>query len=731
MSLKAQILDTYSSGSWQVYVYPDDHSPATVTEDSAPFDVTFFRGAQTQVGTLSWTDPFGPADAQITFPHISYFDRLGQGDLWWCVPEANVDIAYVAPNGYVWSVWEGYVVSREYGVEDAGSSLTLTCVGAMRQLDNYLATPEWLYGPIPFEYAIARQFANRPDLRLASPRVEWPTWWTKTFAYDPTWRAKPWLAPTGVRQGDNWTGMVTRNTGQFEPVLTGYISSLLSAMHTPKGQFTLLLDPGRKPALRHRDYQTVPVEGSTYEVDLLWPGVELSLTEDFTQHLNVVYANGKALNGSTYSGMRVANDGSRTWYEPYAARRAVHPARSDNMWLDATRMRKEVLLTMADGVPEDEAYRVARGHLARFSDPGLTGSVTLRTDPLLSGTPFPRAALRAGSTLQVRSLFGFPEGRLLHITEANYNGADGSVSLTLDSKYRDQLTVEEVRMRGRDALTPTRMIATGNWNPSVPDQLFPWSYEMGAGFIPMGAQTLFRGIDNSEQFPWSNWTQLHPPKDPAWRDCYVRIGPRSENPDENWSTPAYGTARHSVLFSQEGSARLIQIAAYDRDGIRMAVPFHVSLWTSNSANASAAPSMTEEQATAMGYPGKGGQHHPFFPNAWELLDESGMSQSPQMPQAEATAGIVVGWGTGYEKAGYWPGSSADPNDNPTGMMVDQSGFSWSLTDEEIHVDPREPMEVNTQTPSRASLYLLVYCEDQGEQEVFFLGRVFRAEPGVS
>ena len=59
------------------------------------FDVTLFRGIPTSVESISTTDPFGPAEASLKFGKVTLFDRRGQGDLWWCVPEANVDIAWV------------------------------------------------------------------------------------------------------------------------------------------------------------------------------------------------------------------------------------------------------------------------------------------------------------------------------------------------------------------------------------------------------------------------------------------------------------------------------------------------------------------------------------------------------------------------------------------------------------------------------------------------------------
>lgn len=720
--LSADITSNEPGGQWQIFVYPDERSGSEVL--SPTFDVTFFRGAPSQVMSLSTSDPFGPAQAQVKFPRITYFDRKGVGDLWWLIPEANVDIAWVVEDRIVY-VWEGYITSFEHGESQAGHELTITCKGALLQLDNYLAKPEYLYAPIPFEFAIQRQFLGRPDLRLAPFWIEWPQWWNTVYAPDPANFGRAWMQPSNVTQGSYWSGMVTRDTGSWSQVLTGYIQTLLSSMQTDRGQFTLLLDRGRSPVLRHRDRKT-HVDSETLIVDLLWPGVSLSFAEDHSQKLNTVYVSGRALSGAAYTGMRVSNDGRTTEYKPFAARRNVHPI-LDNPNFIASVMRREVQLNAPDGMSAAEAEVLAKSHLQRYSSPGITGTLTLSIDPLMNDAPFPRQAIQAGMTIATTGLYGSPNPTLFHITEATF-GEEGTLQLTIDSRFRDALTVQEVRLRGRDALTPARLLTTGTWQPNIPDLLFPWSYEMGAGAIPYAGDALFRAMDTHEEFPWANWVKAHPPKDPRWKDRYIRIGPKDAVADKNWSAWSWDGAQtyaHPVLLSAAGSSRLLEIAAYDADGNVMKVPFHVSLWNSNSVNGTAGPVIPEPGFE--GYPA--GQHHPFFPGAWENVDDNGVAQNPLTPQAEGTAAIIVGWGNGYEKAGYWPGASSNPANTPTGLFREEAAFSWDLTSVAGGVAPQEPKEVNTADVSRASVYVLIYCDAQAAKEVFFLGRIYRAEPG--
>lgn len=722
---KARLLDNSPKGAWQVWVYPFGERLSV-----SAVNATFVRDAPTLVESLSTVDPFGPGTATLKFPAVTMLDRLGSDDLWWLLPEADVDIVWVNADGDPVYRWEGYLVSFDFAANAAGGELSVTCQGALYQMDNYLAFPEYVYQALPYERAIARQFENRTDSRLAGFRTEFPSWWTTRYVAADYADGPAYLAPSGLEDGAPWSGLVTRTTGNFDTVLTSYVQGLLGSMHTDTGQFTLTLDQGRVPVLRHRDRKTSP-DAATLEVNVLWPGVEIGgLSRDFSQRLNVVYGQGKALTGQTYSGMKVSADGSRTFYEPLAARRSVHP-QVNNPWYTRATMRKEVNLSIYEGISQDEARIVARRHLERFSDPGVTGSLTLKVDPLLDGSVFPRELITAGQAIVIRGLFGQSEGHLFHITEASVT--PDATSLTLDSKFRDQLTVQEVQVRGRDSLSPVRMITVGQFSPLVPDQLFPWSYEMGAGFIPKGSNALFRGMPSTIAFPWESWVRQRPPGDPQWADNYIRIGPASYNADENWANQLPGTGAfkpYAIRMSQAGEARMLQIAAYDSEGNLLQVPFHVSLYKTNGVTVQSMPMMAEEDEDPS-IPYTSGQHYPFFRNAWERVRDNGQVINPETTQAVATAEIIVGYGTFFEKGGYWPGSSSMEGALPTGMLVDEQGFSWDLTNTDVNVNPQEPPETNLLYPERADIYIMVYCDAQAFQDVYFVGRIFRREPGTA
>jgi hypothetical protein len=403
-----------------------------------------------------------------------------------------------------------------------------------------------------------------------------------------------------------------------------------------------------------------------------------------------------------------------------------------NDWYDRTRMRKEVNLSFVEGLSEAEARLIARKHLQRFSDPGYTGEITLASDPYQAGVVFPRRLMRAGMSVQLKGLFGDEDGQLFHVTECTAN-VDGTVSLTVDSKYRDQLTVQEVREKTRDSLAPIRLLTVGQYQPNIPDMLFPWSYADGSGFIPKGANILFAGMPDTARFPWQDWARLRPPKDPQWASNYIRIGPASDVADNNWANKRSTLADfepYAIRMSQAGEAALIQIAAFDRNGNLMRVPFHVSLYKSSGVSYTSMPMMTAQDALDLGKYASG-QHYPFFRTAWEQVDEDGVALNTETGGAVTSADLVVGWGTFYEQSGYWPTSSVDPDANPTGLMSDESGFSWDLTNNVNGVDPRVPAEENLKYPNRADIWIMIYCDAQAEQDVYFLGRIWRKEPGTA
>lgn len=737
------------TGTWRVLVYPRGKSQ--------PLDVTMFRGVPTQIDSMSWTDPNGPGSASLSFPAITALEPIGHGDLWWVLPEMDVDIEWIdAATKKVTNVWEGFSISFDWSAGDVGGGLSMDCQGAMLQLDHFLAVPKSPFQPIAYEDAISSQFVGKPSLRLAPLRVELDTSGTLVFDPEKYKRTPLHLVPANMRAGRRWTGFLTRDTGTFSRTLTEYIGGLLSNMHTSAGQYTLRLERGRKPVLKLAKRLSAP-DARTLVVSVLQPGVSVSGGLDYSQRANTVYAQGETMRGISFNGMNVSADGLRTWYEPYASVDEVHPT-VDNPAFAKGVMRRELMVDFSGGIDEEEAAVVAASQLQRNLDPGFVGTVELKTDPQRSdGTLVPRQTVMPGDTILVIGLLGATDGWmpggpgspshrsgiLARITEVTQTVE--STSLAIDTKHRDYVTVQEIRTRTRDALAPIRVITPGSFSPTVKDGLFPWSYKLGSGVIPRppaGASHIFTGMPDSEQFPWEEWVRKHPPYEirsgkavkTRWYGHYIRIGPTSSNASLNWATRhssvnAKDFKAYNVRMSAQGTARQIQVAAFNRYGRPLSVPFHISFWEESGVKPSTMPLL---RSRISGLPYLAGQPYPFGPDAFETNKATGQL-TPVIP-ALASATMYAGWGTFAEKAGYSPGSSSN-GDMPTGRLETNTSFTWDMLsstsgNSASRVDVNATPEDNLKNDSKgvADMYVMAYCDAQLNQEVYLLGRILRQEP---
>lgn len=709
-----------SAGFFRLYFTP----PGGRTQD-----VTFFRGVPTQFGSMTSLDPFGDAAAQFTFPAITIRDKLGTGDLSWLVPWANVDVVHYdsdnVPSGWV---WEGFYAAED--VEDVSQGIT--CKGALFQLDNYLAKPLYPQRPIPYEQLIYDAFDpdKHPGLRTGHLVIEWPDNWDVFVPdpdvnpdEDPLWFLRPW----GVTPGDKWTGLTSRSTGGWDPVLTGHVQTLLGVMYTPDGgQWTVRKRPGRIPVLKVRPLLRTPTE-DTMEIWAGTHGVRISLSRDFTQSTNIVYGQGQDLAGTSFSGMRVSNDGTTTFYEPFAALPYVYPATPDNPRYLPNIARKETMLQFPQGVDEISARDVAINQIRKFADPGYTGTITLTIDPMRGGLPTSRFLIKAGESIVIHDVRG--ADLLCHISEANVDIESGTTTLTVDTKFRDAMTIHEVRARTRDALDPVRLLQVGKYSSTVQDLIKPWSYVDGSGVIPSGGgydatEFFTKLISPTSQFPWTEWTTKYPPK--KYPHFYIKIGPKNNNATLNWSgvlRDGIAAAAIPIKMSQSGTIRLTQIAAYDEDGNQIPARFHVGIYGSSGVSPMSMPMVPPG-----GYDGyAAGQRYPFFPGAFEQYKEDGTEQDQPSYLLAAQSNQVIAWGNYYEPAGYSPGlaSAGAPK---TGRLVDETAWSFDTTSQPGF--DKYSVENTAKNTTAGMLYIMIYCDDQGDQPIYFLGRLFRSEPGA-
>lgn len=732
MTLSAYASETNQLGYFRIFARPPGGQRR---------EITIFRGAPIVLESAVFSDPFTHQTARLSLPQVTIFDTPGSGDLDWLVSDSDIDIVWQNTGEYEYDWrWEGFIVSYQFGMDGNSSTFNLDLKGALYGLDDYLAIPSYPKRPIPYEILIAQAFDQRAHpAHLGQFRVLWPNNWNTKV---PEYSDKAYLSflkPWGVTTGQKWTGFTSRSTGTWEPLLTGHVQSLISVMFAEGGaQWTVRNRGHRRPELYLRSIPE-PDSMNIIEVVLGSPGIAFSGSKDYTQRATVIYGQGVDDAGISYSGMVVSPDGKTTSYKPFAYQPQVWP-RKDNPNFNRNIKPKETMIRFQDGVDQVSASKIALGQLQRFSEPGVVGTITLTADVRYAdGYLCPRMLIQEGDTVRIKGLFGIPEGLLVHVITATADFSNLTMTLEVDSKYRDQLTVEEVKARTRDALTPLRALQVGKYANTVQDLVLPWSYTEGSGCIPMGAKEFFNEkLPSNATFPYENWTTQYPPNNPASRPYYIRINPTTTNDsNKNWS----GVARDGqtimsipIRMSQSGAIRLTQLAAYDGAGHVLPVKFHFSIYRNNGVAVDAMPKFPADPedtgirylppvSTVVDY--AAGQAHPFFENAWETVQEDGTAYDNAAYITAKDAGLVVGWGNYYEPAGFSPGRFSR-GASATGQLVDTTTWTWDLSNTLDLLSP----ENNANEEYSGMLFVQIYCDDQDDQPVYFLGRLFRQEPGT-
>ena len=784
------IADSRTDGWWTITVEPFG---------TPPLDITVLRGIATEISSLGFTDPFGPSTASLSFPALTLLDSIGEGDLSWWKPGNRVTVMWRAREFAKTSLvrdevrWEGYISGEQSSMTDDGGKMSMTLKGALRAMDNRILMPLHLQRPITFEGAVSLA-VDRTRSRLRpyyeKARMDWPEWWEQRYTEDVA-KEKPWLVPLGFMddgEQPRWTGMVTRETGQFEQALSSYVQGLLGAMHTDRGQFTLMLDPGRVPVIRHRDrFLTKP----TFEIDIATPGVSCELSCDYETKASVVYGSGRGLDGAAFSNMNVDSSGG-SYYEPFAYHFTAYPDREGNAYAARGSLRRDVSIKFYEGMSAAEARTAAQKFARRNAVAGYTGTITLQSDPYVAAadgtrTTMPRHAIVAGDSVRLRHFQGRDTGAVFHIAEVQTDITSGTTTLTVDTVFRDFLTTEEVRLRGRDALTSTMSLTTGKYQPSIRDQLLPWQDD--SGYIPHTSTIVMQAplaagstgdvtgqqspvTSDAEPFPWPVTTAAKPPGDPRWTSAYIHIPPAQTWPaanaqgatvptfDGNWSRRNSGSIKRLVKLSQAGSIRLLQIVAVDSAGVRMNVPFHVSFYYNHAVTARDMPRYDAAVPPFEHplFPGAKTGFYPFFPGAWESFNTDGtqpLTGDIQNRFPAEGSGFIgsASFGTYYVPAGYHPGDPRNDGAAPTGMLSIENPFSYDVAQFQTTMfNPALPYNPDATSASEGNSFydtqgnpaagfvsVMIYCDSMWDEaqerlvvrnrDVYFIGRAYRAAPG--
>lgn len=358
------------------------------------------------------------------------------------------------------------------------------------------------------------------------------------------------------------------------------------------------------------------------------------------------------------------------------------------------------------GLSQVQGVSAAEQQLARDQQPGWSGSIIIRTDPSLI---LPKWLIRAGMTILLRGFAGTGEsGMPFHISAVSVSPMDGSVNLTVDTRYRDLLTVEEALERTRDPLTPVKMLQVNRTSVLIDDIQAPWDYSAGSGYIPKASIDFHRWKPAAEAYPYVDWREKHPPLHyPSW---YVKVNAGAPTRAGRWSGPV------PILTSEKDTIIRTEFALCDLYGRPLKVPFHVSLYYVN--------------VTVAAMPRDGLGPSPYINGAFESLNPATGQAWPAGSFLAPDQSMIIGWGNRsagvFNRAGFWPSRETD-GASPSGLFVDDASWSYDNTNNPNYNRLAKPGQ--RQTASAITIYAMFYCEYTSS--VYIQGRLFRQNPGVS
>lgn len=150
---------------------------------------------------------------------------------------------------------------------------------------------------------------------------------------------------------------------------------------------------------------------------------------------------------------------------------------------DPSIVRIERFYNYGSGVPKSLAIQSAEREIARdyTEQPDWLGSITLSADPN-EGSRFD---IRAGQNIKVRGFQG--ADILFHIAQVSVNWSNLEVTLQVDTKARDLMTLVAIKQRNEEArIDPSSRVQIGRRQSKQVEDRWPvFDSESGAGRVPL------------------------------------------------------------------------------------------------------------------------------------------------------------------------------------------------------------------------------------------------------
>jgi hypothetical protein len=520
-------------------------------------DVTYFRDIPTRIG--GWRDeaPFGWTSTTLTFPQVFHYEETGTGDLAWLRPDAPVEIAIVTPGGDRIHRFTGHLTSDDPGVGRGRTESVWGVEGALWQAAHAHHPVPARLDPTDIGTLIPNELNGTPSRRF-SPVARTVTGITSRNRG--SHGSKRWdyvtdhLATAITDAGEQWTIEATgprsfrlalKDTTTVHWTVTAgapgveldlgkdhheRIDAVYARGVGPDGYawanlfFPDLLpydppdypfaDPDRNVLLGDEDSDTLTGDGITLWQrrirDLGYTAVAVDGVMGSSDIAAVYWIQRKR--GIQVDGFMGPQTWAATWNVgavggdlstvrlPMAVRTEVekylYGANGATVGLnpdyDPSIIRHEIDVDFGAGVTKEQGREMAQRILERGMDPGVAGTIRLTTCPWEGS----RWEVNAGDNVLLKGYRGADV--LCRIVAVDADPESLTVTLTVDSEFRDAMAVMQVLERNRESKAdPARRPGNPNRRSRMDqDQVTPFEGESPAGRLPRMA--IYEGL-------WTVW----------------------------------------------------------------------------------------------------------------------------------------------------------------------------------------------------------------------------------